>query len=391
MRVGVDGRAFQPGFKRHVGRGIGLYGVELLRALVRLGGAEYTLYFDPRLPVAEESLPTGVGRAWYPRSPLPLPEPDHSVTQLLVPGAVRRAPVDVFHFLAHVDAPVLLPRRAIVTVHDLILLVMRHLYEREKPVRYRVGRALDRRVLRRARLVLTDSAASRDDIVRLCGVPAARVHVAPLGVTARFRPQPAAAVAAVRARHHLERPFLLYVGGIDPRKDVPRLVEAWGGLRARRAEVPDLALGGAIEHDPHFPALLRQAQRLHASEALHVLGYVADDDLPALLTAAEAFVFPSLYEGFGLPPLEAMACGTPVVANAVSSLPEVLGGSALLVRPGDAGGIADAIARLLDDDALRTRLRERGLAQAATFTWERTARATLAVYREVAAAPGNGA
>ena len=382
MRVGIDGRAFQPGFKRHAGRGIGLYAVELLRALARLGGAEYVLYFDPRLPVAEELLPGGVDRAWYPRSPVPLPEPDHSVTQLLLPAAVRRAPVDVFHFLAHVDAPALLPPRAVVTVHDLILLVMRHLYEPGKPLRYRVGRALDRQVLRRARLLITDSAASRDDIVRLFRLPPERVRVAPLGVTGRFRPQPAEAVAAVRARYRLERPFLLYVGGIDPRKDVPRLLEAWGGLRARRAGVPDLALGGAIERDPHFPALLRQAQRLGAADALRVLGFVADEDLPALLTAAEAFVFPSLYEGFGLPPLEAMACGTPVVASGAGSLGEVLGDAALLVRPGEAGSLADGIARLLDDGALRAALRERGLARAATFTWERTARETLAAYRE---------
>ena len=129
----------------------------------------------------------------------------------------------------------------------------------------------------------------------------------------------------------------------------------------------------------------RGNRRLGAAGSLHVLGFVPDDDLPALLTAAEVFVFPSLYEGFGLPPLEAMACGTPVVASDSSSLPEVLGDAALLVPPGDVAALAGALARLLDDGALRARLRERGLARAASFTWERTARATLAAYREAAA------
>jgi len=114
-----------------------------------------------------------------------------------------------------------------------------------------------------------------------------------------------------------------------------------------------------------------------------VLGFVADEELPALLSAAEAFVFPSLYEGFGLPPLEAMACGTPVVASRAGSLPEVLGEAALLVPPDDPGALEDALARLLDDGALRATLRERGLARATEFTWERTARQTLEAYREV--------
>ena len=390
MRVGVDGRALQPGFKEHAGRGIGLYAAELVRALARLGGAEYVLYFDPRLPVAEEMVPPGVGRAWYPRSPVPLPEPDHSSTQLLVPLALRRAPVDVFHFLAHVDAPALLPRRAVVTVHDLILFVLRDLYAPGKPLRYRLGRALDRRVLRRARLVLTDSAASRDDILRLFGLAPGRVRVAPLGVSARFRPQPAEAVAAVRARFRLERPFLLYVGGMDPRKDVPRLVEAWARLRARRDGIPDLALAGAIERDPRFPALLEQARRLGAAGSLRVLGFVPDDDLPALLAAAEAFVFPSLYEGFGLPPLEAMACGTPVLCSDGGALPETVGEAAALLAPRDPAAWAHEVGALLADGQRRAALARAGLARAREFTWERTAAATLAVYEAAGAGRGPG-
>jgi glycosyltransferase involved in cell wall biosynthesis len=383
VRVGLDGRALQPGFKGHLGRGIGLYAAELLRALAARGEADLLLYLDPRLPVAEELLLPGVERAWYPRAPWKLPMHAHLSTQLLLPSALARAPVDVFHFLAHGDAPMQLPPRTVVTVHDLILDVLPQLYAHEKPLRYRAGRVLERPVFERAELLIADSEATRDDLVRLMSVPAGRVRVVPLGVATRFRPHTPQETAAVRARLKLERTYLLYVGGIDPRKNAPRLIEAWARLRARRATTPDLVLAGAIERDEHFPALLAQARALGVGDALRVPGFVPDEDLPALISAAEAFVFPSLYEGFGLPPLEAMACGTPVVASRAGSLAEVLGEAALLVAPEDPGALADALAHLLDDGALRTTLRQRGLAQAAKFTWERTARQTIETYREV--------
>jgi glycosyltransferase involved in cell wall biosynthesis len=382
MRVGIDGRAFQPGFKTHVGRGIGLYAAELLQALVRLGEAEIVLYLDPRLPVAEARVPAGVTRAWYPRAPLRLPAHALFSTEWLVAPAVASARVDVFHFLTHLDAPTRLPRHAVATVHDLIPLLLRGLYERERPLRYRVQRALERRVLARARLLLADSERTRRDLERLLGIDATRVRVAPLGVSARFRPPPAAEIAAVRARRGLERPYLLYVGGIDPRKNVPGLLEAYGRLRAAHPGAPDLVLAGAVERDPHLPALRAQAHRLRLGDAFRVLGFVPDQELPALLAGALAFVFPSSYEGFGLPPLEAMACGTSVVATAAGSLPEVLGDAALLVPPDDGDALAAALARITGDEALRAALRARGLERAAGFTWARTARATLAAYHE---------
>jgi glycosyltransferase involved in cell wall biosynthesis len=290
--------------------------------------------------------------------------------------------VDVFHFLAHLDAPTRLPGHVVVTVHDLIPLLLRERYERGRPLRYRVQRALERRVLARARLLLADSERTRLDLERLLGIDATRVRVAPLGVSARFRPAAAAETAALRARHGLAHPYLLYVGGIDPRKNVPVLLEAYGRLRATQPEAPDLVLAGDMEHDPHLPALHAQAQRLKLGEAFRVLGFAQDEELPALLAGALAFVFPSSYEGFGLPPLEAMACGTPVVATSAGSLPEVLGDAALLAPPDDTDGLAAALARITGDEALRATLRARGLERAAGYSWERTARATLAAYRE---------
>jgi alpha-1,3-rhamnosyl/mannosyltransferase len=275
-----------------------------------------------------------------------------------------------------------MPMRCAVTVHDAILFVMQRVYERRKRLRYRIARALERAVARRAALVLTDSAASGDDIVRWLGVDRSRVRVAPLGVDRRFAPRPAAEVDAVRARLGLRRPYLLYLGGIDERKNVPRLLEAYAGLRAQRASTPDLVLAGPIEREAGFAELVARVSALGLDDAVRRVGYVDDAGLPALLSGAECFVFPSLYEGFGLPPLEAMACGTPVVATNGGSLGEVLGDAALTVPPDDAAALGRAMARVLDDAALREDLRRRGRERAAGFTWEATARATRAAWEQ---------
>jgi len=384
MRVGFDGRAFQPGYKGHFGRGIGLYATELVRALAALGDIELVVHLDPARAVDDARIPAGAARAWYPRVPLAVPQHDHVVTQLLVPPALAGARYDVFHFPSMQDAPLLLPRRCVVTVHDVILFHMQHLYAPRRPAPYRLARALERATVRRSPRVLTDSEASRADIVRWFGIEDARVRVAPLGVAPRFRPCPPGAAAPVLARLDIPRPFMLYLGGIDARKNVPRLLDAYAALRARRADTPDLVLAGRLEREAGYDALMARARALGLGDALRLPGYVSDDDLPALLSAARVFVFPSLYEGFGLPPLEALACGTPVVASDGGSLREVLGDAALLVPADDTGALGAALERVLTDPALAADLSRRGPLHAAAFTWERTARATLAAYREIA-------
>jgi glycosyltransferase involved in cell wall biosynthesis len=379
MRVGFDGRAFQPGYKGHFGRGIGLYATELVRALARLGGIELVVYLDPARPVDDTRIPDGAARAWYPRAPLAVPQHDHAVTQLLVPPALAGARYDVFHFPAMQDAPLLLPRRCVVTVHDVILFHMQHLYAPGRPAPYRLARALERATVRRAPRVLTDSETSRADIVRWLGIDEARVRVAPLGVAPRFRPCPPDASGPVLARLGLTRPFVLYLGGIDARKNVPRLLEAYAALRARRADTPDLVLAGRVEREAGYDALMARARALALGDALRLPGYVPDEDLPALLSAARAFVFPSLYEGFGLPVLEAMASGTPVVAAAEPALREVADGAAVYAEDGDFGA---ATRRALED---RDRLAAAGIERARLFSWPETARRTVEIYRRVLA------
>jgi glycosyltransferase involved in cell wall biosynthesis len=237
-----------------------------------------------------------------------------------------------------------------------------------------------------ARTLVADSAATRDDLVRLHGVAPERVHVAPLGVDARYRPADPAAIAALRQRHGLAHPFVLYVGGIDARKNMTFLLEAFAEMRKGRSAPLELVLAGHVKDAPEYPALQERAKALGLEAALRVLGFVPADELPVLLSSARVFAFPSLYEGFGLPPLEAMACGTPVVSSDRGSLAEVLGDAALVAPADDARAFGAALARLLDDETLHTQLRTRGQARAASFTWERTAEATVVAYRASLAA-----
>jgi glycosyltransferase involved in cell wall biosynthesis len=258
---------------------------------------------------------------------------------------------------------------------------MGRLYIRRFPPAFKLMRWLERNAVQRAPFVLTDSARSRDDLMRLFGMTHDRIHVVPLGLHPRFRPPERERIEAVRARLDLEHAFVLYLGGIDARKNVRLLLGAFRKARLRVAGSLDLVLAGPIQGHPDFQALMSHARTLGYGDELRMPGYVSDDDLPALLGAARVFAFPSLYEGFGLPPLEAMACGTPVVASCGGALEDVVDDAALRVPDGEEDEFAEALLRALGDESLRSELRARGLRQAARFTWQRTARATVEGYR----------
>jgi glycosyltransferase involved in cell wall biosynthesis len=231
------------------------------------------------------------------------------------------------------------------------------------------------------------SECTKQDLVELYGVSPDRVDVVPLGVdAASFRAPSTQDVAGVKTRFGIDGPYLLFLGGIERRKNIPAIVRAFSQMDPDSR--PKLVIaGGAVAWDPLASRSLRMGFEFlprRARESIVFTGYVTDEEKVALLGGAEALVYPSLYEGFGLPVLEAMACGTPVVTSNVSSLPEVVGDAALLVDPRDDDEIADAMARVLHDDALRDRLRAAGPARAATFTWERTAQLTTRTLRRAA-------
>ena len=296
--------------------------------------------------------------------------------QFAVRSAAVRNGASVLHYPASTGC--FFPSRPVVqTVHDLCFLRHPEWFPASRNAYYR---RLIAATATRADLVLADSEATAGDLGELIGVSAARVRVVPLGVGAAFSPRGVGEQNAARARYNLPESFFLYVGTLEPRKNLVRLVQAWD--RVYREGYPHLVLAGRSgwKCAPLFAAL----QAVRHPEAVHLPGFLCEEDLPAALSAAKAFVWPSLMEGFGLPPLEAMACGVPVLTSALSSMPEVTGDAALLVDPLNVDNIADGLSALAKDDDLRVRLSENGTCQAGLFPWSRTAALTAAAYRELA-------
>lgn len=284
-------------------------------------------------------------------------------------------PAEVYHFPNFIIPP-LSRGRAVVTIHDVSFLRFPHTTE-ARNLRYLGARIRD--TVRRADLILTDSQAMADDIHDCLGVPSGRLRSIPLGISPDFRRPSDPDRISVLRRHRLERPYLLFVGTLEPRKNIPFLVEVFERLSDFDG---DLVLVGATGWKAE-PIL----SRLHHSRCagrIRRIPEAGDADLPALYAGAECLVFPSLYEGFGFPPLEAMACGTPVISSRGGSLAEILDGAADLLSAFDADQWAGAIGRMRSDTARRADFVRRGLARARQFDWNETARRTWQAYRELA-------
>lgn len=365
----------------HQGGGIGRYTRCLVAALAALQPqADLTLFWTaaPRRPIPE----------WLLRLPgvhlrrLPVAERTATILwqrgHLPLPIEALLGPQDLCHFPDFVMPPVL-RARTVLTVHDLSF---RRVPEAAAPGLRRFLNKAVPRACRRADLVLADSAATRADLTELLGVPSAKTAVLLSGVDAAFQPvRDPATLAAVRARYALPERFILSLGTLQPRKNYGRLISAFGQLQDGAARDWHLVIAGRPGW--LYEDLAGLVARLDLKERVHFVTNAQDADLPALYSLAGGFALLSLYEGFGLPPLEAMACGTPVLVSNVSSLPEVVGDAGLQVDPLDLNAIAAALARLLTDEPLRRHLAERGRAHAAWFTWERAVRQLLTYYERV--------
>ncbi len=396
MKIAINGL-----FLQHPATGTGQYTLHLLEALVaREDGHTYDVFVDrggfrpaglgPRVAFREAG-------AWP-----PLPAARKVVAeQLGFPAACRRQGVSVAH-VPYFAPPLLSPCPVVVTVHDLITL---QFPEYGASTRARAYNALVSAGARRARAVIADSWHSAGDIVRLLGVPEDRVRVVYLAAEPRFRPaERPEDVDGVRRSYGLPDHFIFYIGGLNRHKNVGALLQAFAAVREQLSSPYTLAIAGRAHgaNPTVFPDLRQQARDLglsvseadgngHGDETggsppcdVRFLRFVPEEDKPLLYSAADLFVFPSQYEGFGLPPLEAMACGAPVVSSNAASLPEIVGDGGLLVDPSDVGALAEAMRAVLSNDALRADLRARGIAQAARFNWRRTAAETVAVYEGLA-------
>ncbi|MDX1665250.1 MAG: glycosyltransferase family 1 protein, partial [Candidatus Promineifilaceae bacterium] len=266
----------------------------------------------------------------------------------------------------------------VITIHDASLFIYSHCHPRTRLLSIRLALPF---VARRAAAVITVSEHARQDLIRILGLPPEKVHVVYAAAPEHFAPVcDAHDLASVRRKYGLPAQFLLYVGTLEPRKNLRRLVRAMRQIR--QYGLPHkLVLVGATGWQ--IEELYREIEAQEMKDDVLFTGYVPDEDLPALFSLATLFVFPSLYEGFGLPPIEAMACGAPVLSSNRSSLPEVCGDAAYLVNPEDEEELVDALVALLSDGARRAEMTARGLKRAGTFSWRRAARETASIYRSV--------
>lgn len=304
--------------------------------------------------------------------------PVYSVREhLLLPFEVRRTRPDVVHYPSF-NAPVTGFRPFVATIHDLIY----YLNPAACPnmAAYLYARFVISSTVRRANKVITVSDFTKTELIAHLGVKPDKIRVIHNGVAPIYAPvTDELERSRVRRKYGVDGPYILYVGNHQERKNLVRLVKAYSALKNRK----DVFLVLTGRPDPKREALYRTVRDLGLENSVRFIGDVAEDDLPALYSSAALFAFPSLMEGFGLPPLEAMACGTPVVTSDRTSLPEVVADAALVVNPQDTGAISDAMDSLLTDSALRQRLREKGMKRAAEFSWDSAVEATLDVYKEV--------
>ena len=302
--------------------------------------------------------------------------------QVTFPRACQELGVDLAH-VPYFASPLTPPVPTVVTVHDLIPMV---LPQYRGGVLVRLYTSLVAAAAARAHLILADSQASKRDILAHLGVPASRVRVVYLAPAPHYRPvDDPAALDAVRRQYDLPPTFVLWLAGFDVRKNARALLHAYTWVYSALGDDYPLVMAGSLPtaDTPFFPDPRRIAADLGLSGVVRFPGWIDETDKPALYSAATVFVFPSRYEGFGLPILEAMACGTPVVTSNAASLPELAGAAAFQIDPDDPRRLGAAIIALCIQDNLRQEMRDKGLAQAARFTWTRTARETLAAYHHV--------
>ncbi len=352
--------------------GVGNYCFEVLRALPHaLPGARLRLYLDrppaTGFPVGPEEadirvLPSAAG--W---------------THRVLSRALRRDPPEVF-WSPVMQIPWRCPCPSVATVHDLAFLSFPEHFTWKKRA---FARVQARQAVRSAARFIADSEATRRDLVARYGVEAERVDVALLGCSAQFYPCTPEKIAALREQLGLPERYVLYVGRIQPRKNIPRLIEAFGEMLLRRPDLPHhLVIAGDEGWMIH--SAIATAKASDASGRIHLPGFIEEAGLPVLMSGADALVLISLWEGFGLPVLEAMACGTPVITSDRSSLPEVAGEAALLVDPYDTAALGQALEKVCTDEALRADLAVKGRRQAKRFTWDATATAIAAALRRAA-------
>ena len=374
MRIAIDAHS--------VGTRLGgneSYAVNLIEALAQIDEVnEYTLF----VTTAEardrfhQRWPNFKVRSTLPHTPL-------IRIPLTLSAVLRKHPVDVLH--VQFTAPPFCPCPVVVSIHDLSFEHVPETFHRRSRIQLRLT---VRSSARRAAKILTLSEHTRRDVIDTYGIEPSRITAIPLAAPGHFyRVEDNRELQRVRHTYGIDGQYILSVGSIQPRKNVARLVQAYARVRASlrdqhtETELPKLVLVGKLGW--LYDETLRALEQSRVADSVILTGYVPETDLPALYSGAICFVYPSYFEGFGLPPLEAMKCGAPVIVGNQTSLPEVVGDAGLTVDPFDINSIAKAIEKLINDSVLRRELSVKGRSRAETFSWRKTAQQTLEIYEQV--------
>ncbi len=371
LRIAIDAHA--------VGAKLGgneSYAINLIEALAQIDSVNsYTIYIttNEARDRFHQRWPNFKVRSTLPHTPL-------IRIPLTLSAELRKHPVNVLH--VQFTAPPFCPCPVVVSIHDLSFEHLPQTFNRRSRTQLRLT---VRHSARRAARILSLSEHTRRDIIETYGIDGERIKAIPLAAPKHFAPvKDDGELQRVRHTYGIDGEYILSVGSIQPRKNLARLIKAYASLRGEysAAKLPKLVLVGKCAW--LYDQTLRALEESGVQEAVVLTGYVPEADLPALYTGALCFVYPSYFEGFGLPPLEAMKCGAPVIVGNRTSLPEVVGDAALTVDPFDVDAIAQAIKLLMEDSQLREELSVKGQQRAAAFDWQETARRTLTVYEEVA-------
>ncbi len=370
MRIGIDATAVPP-----KPMGAGLYIIYLIRELGKLDSPyEFVVFSQDYLRPYFEHLGSDKIQIVWLRNMHPALRLIWE--QTIFPTWASKMELDLLHS-PHYTMPLSLSIPVVVTFHDMIFFI--HPEKHTLPKRYFFPWMI-RQSSRRAKRILTDSENTRQDAIRLLNIAPEKISTVHLGYQDNFREiKDQDLLKAIRSKYHLPEKFIFYAGAIEPRKNVPLLLTVFEKL-AQQNFPHHLVLAGGLGWQ--YEDVLEQIDTMPIRDRIHRVGHVPYTDLPAFYNLAEIFVYPSVYEGFGLPPLEGMACGTPVITSNISSMPEFVGDAGILVPPNDEVALYQAIRQVLEDETIRQRLVIAGPRRAANFTWKHTAEKTLKIYEQ---------
>ncbi len=370
MKIGIDCTSLPPNPV-----GAGNYIIQLVRAVTAFPSQhEFVIFAQQRGRALIGELP-GDRVQWALSTDMP-PALRLLWEQVRLPRAASSAGIDLLHSL-HYTRPRFLSCASVVTFHDMTFFLYPELHTRSKRIFFPWAIRMS---ARRSEAIISDSESTRRDAIRILGIPPEKIVAVPLGISEEFKPiADTRLLDSIRKKYHLPERFILFVGLIEPRKNLPLLLRAYARL-VEREDPPPLVLAGRLGWDsgPFFQLI----EDLKLKQNIHLPGYIPAVDLPVLYNLAQIFVYPSSYEGFGFPPLEAMACGTPVITTAVSAMLDNVGDAGLLVPPQDEEALVSALHELLENPGLREQFSSAGIRRAGEFTWQRTAEETIQVYEK---------